>query len=413
LFNARNIGSNELLETASIEYGPEVSRETLPKKRRVLVLSEIIAPYRIPVFNALAKHSGVNLHVVFLAETHAGLRQWRVYKDEIAFSHEVLPSWRFLTGKYDLLLNWGLRSCLNKFAPQTIICGGYNYPASWEALWWKQRHQVELVLWSESNSEDARAGKAWVEWLKTYFIARCERFVVPGKTSGEYLQSLGSAQKDIFVAPNAVDNVWFKTRGEEIRRGAAEFRASRGLPPRFVLFSGRLVPQKGVFDLLEAYAKLESDTRSQIGLVFAGDGFCRTELEQQSKRISPGVVRFPGFAQREDLAGFYALAEALILPTHSDPWGLVVNEAMACGLPIIVSSVAGCSADLVKDGWNGYIVPPGDSEKLSVAINSLVRQPELRERMSARSAEWIQNYSPEACANGLAVAAIGAGKGTQ
>src|SRR3979411_235434 len=187
-------------------------------KRRVLVLSEIIAPYRIPVFNALAKHEAVNLHVVFLAETDAGLRQWRVYKDEIAFSYEVLPSWRFLTAKYDLLLNWGLRSCLNKFAPQTIICGGYNYIASWEALWWKQRHQVELVLWSESNSQDARAGKAWVESLKAHFISRCERFVVPGTTSSEYLESLGSAKKDISIAPNAVDNVWFKTRGDEIRR---------------------------------------------------------------------------------------------------------------------------------------------------------------------------------------------------
>jgi glycosyltransferase involved in cell wall biosynthesis len=382
-------------------------------RRRLVVITEIIAPYRIPVFNALAKNKAVNLHVVFLAETNSGLRQWRVYKNEIAFSHEVLPSWRFLTGKYDLLLNWGLRSCLNKFAPQTIICGGYNYIASWEALWWKQRHQAELVLWSESNSQDARGGRAWVESLKKYFIARCERFVVPGATSSKYLESLGSAQKDILVAPNAVDNVWFKTRADEIRSRAAEFRESLGLPPRFLLFSGRLVPQKGVFVLLEAYAKLEIDTRSQIGLVFAGDGLCKTELEQEAKRMSPGVVCFPGFVQREDLAGLYALAEALILPTHSDPWGLVVNEAMACGLPIIVSSVAGCSADLVKDGWNGYIVPPGDSEKLSVAINSLVRQPELGKKMSARSAEWIQNYSPEACANGLARAAIGAGKGSQ
>ncbi len=79
--------------------------------------------------------------------------------------------------------------------------------------------------------------------------------------------------------------------------------------------------------------------------------------------IIPGAVCFPGFAQREDLAGLYALAEALVLPTHSDPWGLVVNEAMACGLPIIVSSVAGCAADLVEDGWNGYVVPPRDVEK--------------------------------------------------
>src|SRR5208337_2910643 len=88
-------------------------------------------------------------------------------------------------------------------------------------------------------------------------------------------------------------------------------------------------------------------------------------------------------------------------------WGLVVNEAMACGLPIIVSNVAGCSADLVEEGWNGCVVPPQDSEKLSLAIDSVVRDAELRQRMSVHSLERIRNYSPEACADGLAAAAIG------
>ena len=122
--------------------------------------------------------------------------------------------------------------------------------------------------------------------------------------------------------------------------------------------------------------------------------------------MRPGAVCFTGFAQREDLARLYALGEGLVLPTYSDPWGLVVNEAMACGLPIIVSSVAGCSADLVEDGWNGYVVPAGDTDKLSVAMNSLLRQPELKQRMSARSCERILHYSPEACADGLAAAAV-------
>ena len=230
--------------------------------------------------------------------------------------------------------------------------------------------------------------------------------------SFEYLRSLGSPAASILTAPNAVDNNWFATQAENARAHAAEFREKLDLPSRFILFVGRLVPEKGIFDLLEAYAKLESGVRSEVGLVFAGDGISREKLAQQAKRITPGTVCFPGFAQREDLAGLYALAETLVLPTHSDTWGLVVNEAMACGLPIIVSNVAGCSADLVEDGWNGYVVPPRDSEKLSVAINSLVRQPELKQQMSARSLERIRNYSPEACADGLAAAAISASGGS-
>src|SRR6202043_3652117 len=205
-----------------------------------------------------------------------------------------------------------------------------------------------------------------------------------------------------------VDNIFFAAQAEKVKRNPAAFREKFGLPRRFILLVGRLVPEKGVFDLLQAYAKLERCLRSEVGLVFAGDGASRDELAQQAGRISPGTVCFPGFAQREDLAALYALADLLVLPTHSDPWGLVVNEAMACGLPIIVTSVAGCSADLVEDGWNGYVVPPRDVEKLSMAIDSVTRQHELRKKMSAHSLERIQSYSPEACAAGLAAAATSA-----
>jgi glycosyltransferase involved in cell wall biosynthesis len=381
--------------------------------RKTVILTEIIAPYRIPVFNVLARRSGLDLHVIFLAETDKGLRQWRVYKSEIGFSHQILPSWRWRGGRSSFLINRGLWSALNNANPQVIICGGYNYVASWEALLWARRHRVPFVLWSESNSQDARAGRAWVESLKAYFLRHCDGFVVPGKASFEYLKTLGCVEASILTAPNAVDNTLFAAQAKGTLRHATGFRDQLKLPSRFILFVGRLVPEKGIFDLLEAYAKLEGDLRSEVGLVFAGDGVSREELAQQAKRISPGVVCFPGFAEREDLAGLYALAECLVLPTHSDPWGLVVNEAMACGLPIIVSSVAGCSADLVDGGWNGYIVPPRDSEKLSAAIKCVVRRPELRQWMSAHSLERIRSYSPEACAEGLAAAAISAGTGAR
>jgi 1,2-diacylglycerol 3-alpha-glucosyltransferase len=375
-------------------------------KRRVLILSEIISPYRIPVFNALAQHERVGLHVVFLSETDAGLRQWRVYKDEINFSYEVLPSARFRTGRSSLILNWKLRACLKKFAPEAIICGGYNYVASWEALWWAKNRDTELILWSESNRHDARAGLEWVESLKAYFLSRCDRFVVPGKASSEYLQSLGAEAGTISIAPNAVDNDWFRRQADSVRERESEFRQRLGLPDRFFLFVGRLVAEKGIFDLLHAYDQLSADARSTVGLVFAGDGLGKAELEWQAQSVNPGTICFPGFLHREDLASLYALAEALILPTHSDTWGLVVNEAMACGLPIIVTNVAGCSSDLVEDGWNGYVVPAQNPEELSRAMDALTRDDQLRQKMSARSWHRILDYSPEACADGLAAAAL-------
>jgi 1,2-diacylglycerol 3-alpha-glucosyltransferase len=396
--------------------------------RRVVLITEIIAPYRIPVLNALACLEEVDLNVIFLAETDKKLRHWRVYRDEIRFPYRVLPSWRCRAGNNNFLINRGLWPSLNQLSPEVIICGGYNYIASWEALLWAAQHRTEFVLWSESNAYDKRSGRVLTECLKSYFLEKCDRFVVPGKASSEYLKTLISfhknspqkspsgkspSDKSILTAPNAIDNSWFARHAEATRGHATELRQNLKLPARFILFVGRLVPEKGVFDLIEAYAKLDATLRSQVGLVFAGDGASSKKLAERAKQISPGTICFPGFAQREDLVPFYALAEALVLPTHSDPWGLVVNEAMACGLPIIVSSVAGCAADLVSDGWNGYVVPPRDAEKLSSAISSILRQLERRQEMSAHSLERIQNYSPEACAAGLAAAALPALAGSR
>lgn len=374
--------------------------------RRIALITEIIAPYRIPVFNALTRQTGVDLHVIFLAETDTALRKWRIYGDEIRFSYEVLSSWRLRIGRYSLLLNRGLRSALKAANPDAIICGGYNYPASWGSLRWARGHNVRFVLWSESNQRDKRAGNAAVEYLKRCFARECSSFVVPGKSSFAYLRNLGVDEQVIFTAPNAVDNLFFAAQADLARAQATEQRRKWGLPQRFVLCVARLIAEKGIFDLVKAYAKLENVVRSEVGLVFAGDGPAQAKLVRLAQDIRPGTVCFTGFVQREELAILYALSEALVLPTHSDPWGLVVNEAMACGLPIVVTNVAGCSADLVEDGGNGYIVPPWNPERLKAALDSLTKSPELRRQMSARSTERIREYSPEACAAGLAAAAL-------
>jgi len=174
------------------------------------------------------------------------------------------------------------------------------------------------------------------------------------------------------------------------------------LPTRFFLFAGRLVPEKGIFDLLRAYATLTPEIRKNMGLVFVGDGVERSALLQSALAITPGCIHLAGFAQRERLATYYALADVFVFPTHTDVWGMVVNEAMACGLPVISSNAAGCVADLVENGWNGRVVSTGDVGQLVCAMNELALDPELRALMGKRSQERIQHYSPEAWAAGMA-----------
>ncbi len=371
-------------------------------RRRLAILTEIISPYRIPLFNALAQLADVDLHVIFLAETDPSLRQWQVYKEEIRFSYQILPSWRKRFGKYNVLLNSGVNRALDAVAPGVILCGGYSYIASWLSLIWARSHQVPFFLWSESNLQDKRRELALVEFLKQEFLRKCTGFVVPGRAAREYLYAGKRIREDIiFTAPNAVDNELFATAAGAARRDEAKWRREFHLPERYFLFVGRLVREKGVFELLSAYAKLEESMRQQVGLVFVGDGSSRQRLQEQAATISPGVIRFAGFAQRDQLGAHYALAEMLILPTYTDTWGLVVNEAMACGLPVILSRAAGCAVDLIREDWNGLLVPPKDVPSLTLAMRSIASQPDLRATMGSNSAQRISHYSPKAWACGI------------
>ena len=370
---------------------------------RLVILTEIIAPYRIPVLNALAGLPEMELHVVFLAETDSSIRSWHVYSSEIRFSYEVLPSWRRRVGKYNLLFNSNVVSALNAAVPDVIVCGGYNYLASWQALYWAKKNEVPCVLWCESTQSDQRNEYWPIEEMKRRFFSKCDAFLVPGESSHQYVREI-AASKKVFRAPNAVDNERFSRLSREALARADQVRGELGLPQRYFLFVGRLIRSKGLFELLEAYAGFTPALRAEIGLVLAGDGPLRAELEATSRLIFPGNIHFAGFVQRDALCAYYALADCLVFPTHSDPWGLVVNEAMACGLPVICSDVAGCAADLI--GANGRLVTPKSANELRVNMQEIASDSFLRNQMGAESRRIIKKYSPETCAMGIAKAAI-------
>jgi glycosyltransferase involved in cell wall biosynthesis len=390
---------NNLYTTRSFKKEVPAGVDTVSCK--LVIVTEIIAPYRIPVFNALAQRAEIDLHVVFLSENDPTLRHWRVYKDEIRFQYDVLPSWRQRWGRHNFLINRGVQSALNRIQPNVLLCGGYNYLASWSAAYWGKNHRVPLLLWSESTDFDQRRGYGVVELMKKRFLNLCAGYVVPGRSSLNYLKHLGITERLIFTAPNAVDAELFSGLAEAVRANDPQVRTRRDLPPRYFLYVGRLVQAKGIFELLEAYAQLEAEIRCKVGLIFVGDGADHAKLAERASKISPGTIQFLGFMHREDLAEIYALADGFVFPTHSDPWGLVVNEAMACSLPVIATTVAGCTLDLVQDGWNGFVVPPCDVSQLTLAMERLAEDSEQRAAMGCRSRERIAAYSPAAWAAGV------------
>ena len=209
-------------------------------KTRLALITEIIAPYRIPVFNALANSEDVELHVIFLAENDASLRQWLVYKDEIQFSYQVLPSWRGALGNQNVLFNWGVARALSAARPDIVICGGYNYPASWRAAYWAKHRRIPFLLWIESTSLDRRTMHFFVEKLKLHFLDLCTGFVVPGRASTEYLRRLGGIGRSHFRRSECHRHPFISRccRASEARGRAA----SRGAAPARALFSRRRPP---------------------------------------------------------------------------------------------------------------------------------------------------------------------------
>jgi len=371
-------------------------------RHRLAIITEIIAPYRIPLFNALTQIPEVDLHVIFLGETDPNLREWRVYKEEIRFSFQVLPSWRRRIGKYNALVNARVEAALTQTRPGAILCGGYNYIASWQALRWARKHRVPFLLWSESNRQDQRRYLAAVEWLKRQFLHRCDGFVVPGQSAFEYLSAQKNGDQPIFIAPNAVDNRLFSDAAEFARKNADRLRRELNLTQHYYLFVGRLVREKGVFELLSAYESLDSGLRQQFGLVIVGDGSCRRTLQELADKVSGAGIVFAGFVHKEKLGAYYGLADALVLPTYTDTWGMAVNEAMACGLPLIVSEAAGCAADLIREDCNGVLVKPRDTKGLASAMRSIGDNAAVRKRMGQNSARRILDYSPDVWANSIA-----------
>lgn len=359
-----------------------------------MVLTPIMAPYRVPVFNALAARPDMRFRVLYLAETEPR-RKWPAYEEEMEYDHRILPAVVRLPYKgMSLTLSAGLFTEFRQWLPEVVLAGGWHQPAHLMAFGLRRLFGYRFAWWIESNARDARRGTGGVERLKRHLASRADAVVVPGTSSAEYVTSLAVSPTKVFVAPNAVDNAFFTARGLADRTG-------RNGSARF-LFAGRLDRLKGVDVLLEAWRRLPAGTGL---LVLAGDGPLRSRIAGEVAAEKLDNVVLLGNLDREGLAHEYARADVFVFPSLSDPWGLVVNEAMAAGLPIITTSAPGAVDDMVRDDWNGIVVRPGDPAALAGAMLRLSGEDALRIDMGQRSLEAISSFSPDRCAEGVAEAA--------
>lgn len=367
-------------------------------KTKVVLLTEIISPYRIPVFNEIARNLRDRFLVLFFAKT-GKRRLWKIYTENIRFGYKVLPGILFQReNATPYFLNPTIIYELVRYSPDVIIIGGYNHPTSLLAMLYAKMFRRRIILWNESNGRAQRSYHPFKEFYKRWYIQNCTEYLAAGRASFEYLTSLGADAHQIWVAPDAVDNDFFGQASDKQRKRKEMFKRSKGYPERVILYVGRLVNQKGIFDLLRAFQVL-SDERSDLGLVLVGNGPQENTYKHFCQINNLKNVFFEGFIDQEDLPGYYAAADVLVLPTYSDSWGLVLNEAMACKLPVIAAEVAGAAQDLIRNGENGYVYRKGDLEGLTQCIQEVLDGD--KERMGQKSYEIVRNYSPQKCAQGF------------
>lgn len=360
---------------------------------RLMVLTSIIAPYRIPVFNALADLEGIELRVIYLAET-APNRDWPIYRDEIRHDYAILEQIAAMrTGHSCMHLSGGILHELRTWRPDVVVGGGWDQPVILVAHLLRRVFGYRFSWWVESTERDLRSRLRIPTSFKKLLLAGSDSVIVPGTASTQYVERLGARPERIAVAPNAVDMRFFSAHRRDTRSPVARCK---------FLYVGRLHSTKGLDTLLDAWRLLRSHLAN---LTIVGDGPARSHLARRVTLEGLSSVHLTGHLNREALAAEYASADVFVFPSLSDPWGLVLNEAMAFGLPVVTTPAPGAVYDLVTDGWNGFVVPPKDAVALAESMKELAADPIRRAEMGHRSLERIADFDPEQCAKGLAAGA--------
>jgi glycosyltransferase involved in cell wall biosynthesis len=370
---------------------------------RLAVLYDRLGPYHHARMNALGRRVDLTA-VEFSAfdETYA----WDRIKDTGAYRRVTLFSDKPIGMHSSATVANRVNSVLAEIDPQVVVIPGWDAPAALIALQWCLETGTPTVLLSDSQASD-RKRVWWKESSKGRIVRLHSSGFVGGAPHVAYLGTLGMSESRICTGCDVVDNAFFAAEAEAARQDETT-RERLVLPRPYFLTSGRFIEKKNLPLLLHAYADYRTNAGdSAWDLVLIGDGPLKPRLMALRKELGlDGKVILPGFKQYAELPAYYGLAGAFIHVSTSETWGLVVNEAMACGLPVIVSSPCGCVPDLVRHGHNGFVFNPYDREELSLILSHVSGANCNRTAIGEAGRAIIGEFSPDSYAVNLCKAAV-------
>ena len=385
---------------------------------KIAVLTSHPIQYQAPFFEKLANRPEIDLMVYFCWDF--GVKESTYdsgFGRKIKWDIPLLDGYRFKflknfssnpgSGKWYGEINPGIISEVWRGEYDAILIHGWNCLTKWLAFLVSFLSKTPVFLRGDNPSNQESLKSSFKIKIKKLILGNLFKnisiFLYVGEENKKFFKYYGVSENKLIFCPHAIDNERFLKEAEKIKPNKNEFKKEIGLnkDQTVILFTGKLIEKKHPFDLLKAYQRAANNS-SKVALVFVGDGALRPELEKYAKEHNLKNVHFVGFKNQTELPKYYTLADIFILPSGlGETWGLVVNEAMCFGLPIIVSDLVGCGPDLVKYGENGYIFPVRDIKKLTEYLLDLIQNPQKRKKFGKKSFEIIQNYSYEKGIEGI------------
>lgn len=362
--------------------------------KKVLLLSNVPSPYLTPLFNKLVAESGWKLLICYVSRWSSNVGWSEEQSREYVVNGEVvlderMPRLKKLSAQWAaalplLLLLWRQR-------PDYLVIYGYTRVPQLMALLWCFITGLPFAIAGDATyyADNAQGIRRFLKarWLKLVAWQAAAIFVV-GKASRMFWEAYGARAAQIFEAPFAVDNDWFAAESQLQKAKAEVFRQQLNWEGKTVfLYAGRLIKRKNVDLLVSA---LRDSKQAQAALLVVGDGDEREALKALASEDQR--IKFVGSASQQELAFYYALADVLVLPSRTEPWGLVINEAMACGLAVIAHWQCGAAVDLV-DANNGVLLRDFSHSELKSAISILSTERETLRAMQQCSRVKIAPWS--------------------
>lgn len=368
-------------------------------------------PYHIArleaVYRALQPH---NIRVVGIETASSDSTYlWKQEASPTAFERFVALPGRIAEDTPPVVMWKSVWALLDRLKPDVVAVAGFSTVDAFAFLIWCRLHHRPAILMSESKWDDKpRAG--WKEGIKSLIVRQFSAALCGGTPHRDYIMGLGMQPERIFLGYDVVDNDYFCQRATLARKNPSLVRHLPGLqdPRPFFLASARFIQRKNLRCLLWAYSQYRQRI-IQLGgiheawrLVILGDGEEREELRTTIDQENLHDVYLPGFRQIDELPAYYGLASAFIHPALQEQWGLVVNEAMAAGLPVLVSQSCGCVRDLIIDGVTGFTFDPRNTAELAELMFRVSTGQYDLQAIALNAQKHIDAWGPDRFAAGIA-----------